>query len=954
MRWRPKSAKQGLDTFSGVYVPCMLSIIGLVLFLRLGWAIGQAGVLGVLLMFGIGGLMAVFTDLSLSAMATNGHMRGGGAYFLVSRSVGPELGGSIGLMCFAANVVGVAFYLQGFADTIAEITGLHSYSPKLGVASAALLVCCVVTIVGSSIYAKCATVVFLVRSACIFYGIAALLFRGDTQFKTVNNTVGEGTVMLEMVSPNLHTLRSNLYPHFTHGSSMQSVYAIVFPAITGIMAGSNMSGVLKRPELSIPRGELLALASCMLTYVVVVLALAAAVPRDTLLNDYYIFQRVCWWTPVMTIGIVLSTTSSALASIQSAGRLLQAIAEDKVILCLSVFSRTFRKEPVLALLTSTGIAQAVLVVGSIDAIAPVLTMFFLLTYATMNVATFVHSIAGHPNFRPRFRYFSWHTALVGFVLCVGLMFYLQWVATIMSLVFMAGLSLYISRSVSVHTDQWGDVTQSLIFHQVRKYLLQLDQSTHVKYWRPQILCLCPAPTGRVRMLDFVNSVKKGGLFVVGDVITPPHTTTVPSSALPSASSSTRTTRLRSGSGTSNLAAMTNLASDTGGGPSDMIDRSKLFSVYEERRDKWQSFVDEAKLKAFVTVTASRSIREGVMSLLMGCGLGGMRPNTLLMGFHHDLAATLTENRRSEILNSVYEPKKREWSVCNSSVTFDDSMSPHMSPWDYLMILYDAIACRHITCVLILRSFDELDKKLIASKIIPAWSRKPTPSPRDLRHTDPTFSRVDVWDVPWSTPESFDMSLQLASILEQTDVWSEHTYLRVCSLIEDDDENMTLTKAKYGQLHQQILRDRRVNAIIHVFILSQDDPSLYTQLVNEATSHSTVDATATDTPATSNGPSSNSNSSNNTPQSSKLFQSGMFLPHIDKLSPKRGQEVYSTFMKTQCESTAVSLIPQPSLPDATSLTAAAAHDHVHHLRSLTNNLGPVVLVQATKSVIATDL
>ena len=459
--WRPKILTEGLGTVFGVFVPCMLSIIGVILFERLGWAVGQAGVIGVLIMFGIGGGMALLTVLSLSAMATNGKIAAGGTYYLVSRSVGPELGGAIGCVFFAANTVGAAFYLQGFAEVMisAQVLSINhnKYWLSIGMGSAVLLVEAVIAIVGTKLYSNCAFLIFLIQMFSIGYGLVGLMIHDPFEY----NHEGHD---LKFLGPSWDTFHSNLYSEYEDGHHFATVFGIIFPAMTGIMAGTNMSGVLKRPDIAIPRGELSAIFSAIFTYVIMVLAIAASCPRHTLKKDYYILARVCWWSPGLVIGIIASTTSSALASLQSGCRLMQALASDK-LLPLSFFESTWHGEPVRALLLCVGITQGVLMMGSIDVIAPILTMFFLLTYATTNFATFVHRVSGHPNFRPRFHCFSWHTALLGGVTCLVLMFFLSWESTLVALVVFFGLAVQIHR-LAPQTD-WGDVSQSLIFHQVR-------------------------------------------------------------------------------------------------------------------------------------------------------------------------------------------------------------------------------------------------------------------------------------------------------------------------------------------------------------------------------------------------------------------------------------------------------------------------------------------------------
>jgi amino acid transporter len=284
----------------GVFVPCMLSIIGLVLFLRLGWAIGQAGVMGVLLMFSIGGLMALLTVLSLSAMATNGRIAGGGTYYLISRSVGPELGGAIGCVFYCANTIGIAFYLQGFAEAFLHTLGVASDDPssywlKVGAGTAVLAIAAIVAIVGSALYAKCAALVFSLQTLAITWGFVCLLVRPAHSWPAPSGGGGNGggaSEMLHFTGPSMKTLQENMWPDFDGGFDALAVFGIVFPAMTGIMAGTNMSGVLRRPDLSIPRGELSALACSLVTYAILVVALGCSVKRDTLRHDYMILADI--------------------------------------------------------------------------------------------------------------------------------------------------------------------------------------------------------------------------------------------------------------------------------------------------------------------------------------------------------------------------------------------------------------------------------------------------------------------------------------------------------------------------------------------------------------------------------------------------------------------------------------------------------------------------------------
>jgi amino acid transporter len=591
--------KQGLGALEGVYVPCMLSIIGVVLFLRLGWAIGQAGVLGVLGMFGFGAILILLTDLSLCALATNGKIRAGGTYYLISRSLGPVFGGAIGVIFFSANAVGIAFYMQGFSDTMGSILGLDPVgdkAAKLGMAVACLSLETMIAIVGSGIYAKCALFIFAIQMFAIFAGATSAFALGSEPFSW--EALGDSNGINQTFyyyGPSMETLHSNLWPDYDN-CDFKDVFKTIFPALTGIMAGANMSGVLRRPELAIPRGELSAIFCSMATYVIVVFALGSSIPRPTLQQQYLVLSKITYFPAIVTVGIIASTTSSALASIQSASRVVQAIAKDDLIPLLRPLKWECNGEPVAAIFLSVSIATGLLCIGSLDAIAPILTMFFLLTYATTNAACFIHRVSGHPNFRPRFRYFSWHTAVLGGGLCFATMFYLEWLYSVVSIGLMGGLASYISHRARVAGDMaggqtWGDVGQSIIFHQVRKYLLFLDaRRAHVKYWRPQFMVvLHGGPSGNVPMLEFIDNMKKGGLFIIGDTVS------VPAQCDP----------------------------DDG-----------TFVQCQNRRELWHHFLDEAQFKAFIEIGLEQegSPRIGVANMVMSTGLGGLKPNTLILLF----------------------------------------------------------------------------------------------------------------------------------------------------------------------------------------------------------------------------------------------------------------------------------------------------------------------------------
>ncbi|XP_010078192.1 PREDICTED: solute carrier family 12 member 9, partial [Pterocles gutturalis] len=367
--------------------------------------------------------------------------------------------------------------------------------------------------------------------------------------------------------------------------SFSSVFAVMFNGCTGIMAGSNMSGDLKRPSYSIPRGTISAVLFTYLVYNLLAFLMCATCNRTLLQKDYGFLRDISIFPPLVTVGIYAATLSAAMSNLIGASRILYALARDDLFgRALALAKKTSASgNPVMAVLLSWLVVQLVLFSGKLNTIAGVVTTFFLLVYATVNLACLALEWASAPNFRPTFRYFTWHTCLLGIAGCCVMMFLISPVSASASLGFLLLLLLalhYLSPSST-----WGYISQALIFHQVRKYLLMLDvRKDHVKFWRPQMLLMVQNPRGSARLIDFVNDLKKSGLYVLGHV------------------------------------ELQDL---------DMLPSDPL----QPQQDSWLSLVDKLNVKAFVSLTLAPSVRHGVRQLLFTSGLGGMRPNTLVLGFY---------------------------------------------------------------------------------------------------------------------------------------------------------------------------------------------------------------------------------------------------------------------------------------------------------------------------------
>lgn len=431
--------KNQLKTLNGVVVPCMLNIMGIVLFLRLGWGIGQVGVVGTFLFFLVGELASIMTVFSFSAIITNGKMEGGGSYFMLSRAMGPEFGGSIGILFYAAYAVGCTFYIVGFST---EVTGTfladdaNNFAINLAIGSAALFIVTVVAYGGAEAFTKINIWLFVGQFGSLVCSLAAMIglsFSTSWPMCRMNTTLSNGTQDLDFFLPLDHngTFHPWKLERFFNNSmwslesgavelcnmgpcTFQLVFSVLYPSVSGIMEGANLSGDLKNPSKSIPKGTLIAIFASFFFYAMIIIVLAGCFDHETLLENTMVMQDILHWPGhksldgqyVIIAGVFISTLSSALGALFGGSRVLQAIAKDKLFPCLTFFAKGSVKgdEPRRAVILTWFIAQLCLFMGDLNTIAPVLSCFFCLSYAAVNFACFILDISGAPNFRPTWKW----------------------------------------------------------------------------------------------------------------------------------------------------------------------------------------------------------------------------------------------------------------------------------------------------------------------------------------------------------------------------------------------------------------------------------------------------------------------------------------------------------------------------------------------------------------------
>ncbi|XP_020667148.3 solute carrier family 12 member 9 [Pogona vitticeps] len=752
-----------LPTFLGVVVPTLLSMFSVVLFLRLGFVVGQAGLYQSLGMFLVAYFIIGMTVLSVCAISTNGALDAGGAYYMISRALGPEFGGSIGIMFFLANVCGSALYILGLVEAVVDDFGApaeggphtslqvlpRGYFFEVLYGTILLLLCLLVCLVGAGIYAKATFLIFLIvmvvlATVCLSFFIVKPL--------VVPLPPGNGGNFTDRTNASftgfrLSTLLANLPAaysvDYTTGRlmSFSTVFAVMFNGCTGIMAGSNMSGDLKQPSYSIPRGTIMAVVFTYLVYNLLAVLLSWTCDRLLLQRDYSFLRDINVWPPFVIIGVYCSTLSAAMSNLIGASRILYALAKDDLFgKALKPAKRTsLGGNPWVAVVFSWILVQLVLFSGKLNTIAAVVTIFFLLVYATVDLACLALEWASAPNFRPTFQYFTWHTCMLGIAGCVIMVFLISPIYASASVVFMVLLLValhYLSPSSS-----WGYISQALIFHQVRKYLLMLDiRKEHVKFWRPQVLLMVRNPRTSLQLISFINDLKKSGLYVLGHV---------------------------------ELDNFDSLPADP------LADQS----------DSWLQLVDRLNVKAFVNLTLSDSVRHGTQQLLFISGLGGMRPNTIALGFYDNRAC-----QDSLAQHPAFNSEEVTWQ--NFPPVWSSRSQKRLSAHEYVAIIADAV--KMLRNVLLARSFDEL--KLPQAS---GWRAQPL---------------IDVWPINLMRPDSaryVDTSslflLQMACVLAMARAW-RRARLRLFLCVESG--------ARPGGQEdklRQLLKDLRIQADIHTVL-----------------------------------------------------------------------------------------------------------------------------------------
>ncbi|MFC2150969.1 Na-K-Cl cotransporter [Bacteroidota bacterium] len=570
-----KNSSSKLNTFGGVFTPSILTILGVIMYLRFGWVVGNVGLVGTLIIVTLSTSITFLTALSIAAIATNAPVKTGGAYYMISRSLGVEIGGAIGIPLYMAQAFSIALYIIGFSESVITIF------PVLDIKLVGLVTTLLLGIL-SLFSTKAAIRLQFFILGVIILSLLSLFFGGP-----------------------LHETQSNVWVLSAENSTeFWKVFAVFFPAVTGIMAGVNMSGDLKDPSKSIPRGTFLAIGFGYIIYMSIPIILALWVDPSNLKTDTLVMYKIAFWGGAILLGVWGATLSSAVGSLLGAPRVLQALTNDQVLpRQLSFLGKGSGNEQIPRAATIFTILLTLILVymGNLNTIAPILTMFFLTTYGVLNVTAGIEKFLESPSFRPKFKV-HWFFSLLGTVGCFAVMFLINPLATILAILFISGVYTWLRRRRLKTT--WGDVRSGMLLQIIRYALLRLEKEANPKSWRPNILVLSGSLSKRWHLIDFANGItQEKGLFTIATILS-----------------------------------------------DKKVSQEKISDFEKQITD----YLNSKKIRALVRVTRAESVFPGAIQLVNSYGLGLLVPNTVLLG---ESKVQDHKEEYAQMINHFYKSKR---------------------------------------------------------------------------------------------------------------------------------------------------------------------------------------------------------------------------------------------------------------------------------------------------------
>ncbi len=547
----------GLGSFLGVFTPTILTILGVIMYLRFGWVVGQVGLFKSLLIVLLANSITLATSLSLSAVATNTRVGVGGAYYIISRSLGLEIGGAIGFPLFLSQALSVTLYAFGLAESLRIVW------PDTPVAPAAF---------------------------GIILMVAALSFRGaGSALKAQVPVMGLIAVsVLALLAGTLLSSKTNINPVLA-GRSYEpfwAVFAVFFPAVTGIMAGLSLSGDLADPRRSIPRGTLIAALSGLVVYMIIPVILHFGADRANLLDNPLVWTDIALFGPWLVIpGLWGAIFSSAVGSMLGAPRTLQALSLDRLAPRFFLGKQQQGKEPFWGLTLTLIISLFAVFLGDLNTVATVVTMFFLSVYGIINLVAALERLSGNPSWRPTLNV-HWSVSLLGAIGCFLVMLLIHWPSTVAALAIEFMLWLWFKRRI--RHSSWGDLRRDIYESLIRWALIRLSRyPMTARNWRPHLLVFVRDIEQRLDLVRFASWFSEDrGVVTVSELA-----------------------------------------------EGDILN---LDLDINSRRKEMAHVLHREGIVAFSEVNVVVNIERGILNVAQANGIAGMESNTILVGFPDEL------------------------------------------------------------------------------------------------------------------------------------------------------------------------------------------------------------------------------------------------------------------------------------------------------------------------------
>jgi len=560
----PRAAADGkLGAFLGVFTPSILTILGVIMFLRFGWIVGHAGLAKALVIVAIGNVITLVTSLSLSAVATNMRVGVGGAYYIISRSLGIEMGGALGLPLFLSQALSVTLYSFGLAESL-RFAWPGMTPGVVQIVAAGIVIAVTLLSVKSTRFALAAQIPIM-----ILIGLSlAALFIGAT-VRSAGEPLG--------------------WAEGTGRYTFWYVFAVFFPAVTGVMAGLGLSGDLRKPERAIPVGTMAAVLVGFAIYLTVPIVLAFSADRASLVaigtGEKLLWMRIAIVPLIVLPALWGAILSSAVGSILGAPRTLQALAGDRIVPRVFGRAKESGAPPLVAIIVSAGIALGAVLLGDLNAVAPVVTMFFLTTYGMLNLVAGLEKLVGEPSYRPRVNV-PWALSFAGALACFVVMFLISKIACIAAIVIEIVIWLWLRRRAMSAT--WGDVRRGFWLGVARLALLNVKSlPEEPRNWRPNILVFSGNIWKRIELVRFASWLSQDRGIVT---------------------------------------ACNLIESD--------LDRVEELDI-EEKEAELGAALDGYGLTAFSNVSVVSSFETGVIDLAQSHGIAGLESNTIMVGWSKD-------------------------------------------------------------------------------------------------------------------------------------------------------------------------------------------------------------------------------------------------------------------------------------------------------------------------------